>query len=70
MTERKATFLDTIGPGSKQLFARHKETGERISARRFFSLPGDEYERDGYVLMTTARRRERQGGLFEDECDT
>lgn len=46
--------MDTLGRAGKQLFARHKESGHRISARRFYGLDGaDAYEREGYVLMTT-----------------
>lgn len=53
--ERRAGFVDTLGTPSKLLFARHKETGRRISAGRFYRLKGDDsYEREGYVLMTTA----------------
>ena len=71
-TERKAEWLDTLGIVSKKLFARHKETGRRITARRFYKLPGeDKYERQGYVLMTTAKKfvpdeRFRQQPLFKE----
>lgn len=68
MAERRAEWIDTIGRASKQLFARHRETGRRISAGMFYRLPapaGDgttadpaKFEREGYVLMTTAKRVE------------
>jgi hypothetical protein len=53
--ERPAEVLDLFGRASKQLFARHRTTGQRISARRFYGLrdDGNDYEREGYVLMTT-----------------
>lgn len=57
MTGRRAEWIDTFGKPSKLLFAKHKETGSRITARKFYGLPGtDKYEREGYVLMTTAKR--------------
>lgn len=53
-TERRAEFLDTIGKAANYLFARHKETGHRITARVFYrKFKGGTYEREGYVLMTT-----------------
>jgi hypothetical protein len=61
-SERPADFLDTIGPASRKLFARHRETGHRITSRRFYrDLQGGTYERQGYVLMTTAKQREASG---------
>jgi hypothetical protein len=55
-TEYKATWDDLRGNRSKALFARHQETGRRISASKFYKLPGDDqYEREGYVLMTTRK---------------
>ena len=54
MPERRATLLDTIGKASRYLFARNKTTGQRISARTFYSLSGKgTYERGDFVLMTT-----------------
>jgi hypothetical protein len=69
MAERNAEWLDTFGARSRQLFARHKETGKRISARKFYGLPGekDSMEREGYVLMTTAAKpkdESKQDRLF------
>jgi hypothetical protein len=66
-TEYKAGWEDRYGQRSKYLFARHKETGHRISARRFYGLPGEhDYEREGYVLMTTRRPNdEPKPGLFD-----
>ena len=69
MAERKADWLDTFGARSNYLFARHKETGRRISARRFYGLPGEQgsMEREGYVLMTTAAKPKdetKQGRLL------
>lgn len=53
--ERPAdNFLDVRGKRSNLLFARHKETGKRITSRRFYRLKGKGNEREGYVLMTTA----------------
>ena len=56
--ERPAEWLDTFGDRSRYLFARHKETGRRISARRFYGLPANQgsMQRDAYVLMTTAAK--------------
>jgi hypothetical protein len=63
VSERKAEWLDTFGARSNYLFARHKETGRRISARQFYRLPGDRgsMEREGYVLMTTAAQPKEEG---------
>jgi len=56
--ERAADFLETLGLASKQLFARDRKTGHRISARKFYGLPGkDRYRRGDYVLMTTRAAR-------------
>ena len=64
MPERKADFIDTIGMASRRLFARHKKTGHRITARMFYGLKGgdDDYEREGYVLMTTKAAPKDAGG--------
>lgn len=59
MKERPAEWIDTIGIPSKKLFARHKDSGHRITVRMFYQLSGDgTYEREGYVLMTTAPRHD------------
>ena len=67
MAERKAEAVDLTGNLRKYLFARNKTTGHQIGIGRFYRLRGeDDYEREGYVLMTTARRRENLSkGLFE-----
>jgi hypothetical protein len=64
MTERKAEWSDLYGARSKRLFARHKETGRRISASKFYELPGErgQMERQGYVLMTTAAKPKDDDG--------
>jgi len=72
MSERKAEWWDTFGARSNYLFARHPETGQRISARQFYGLvamPGEDgqSERQGYVLMTTAAKPKddtKQGRLL------
>lgn len=69
MTERKAEWSDLYGAASKRLFAIHTETGRRISAGKFFGLPGERgsMERQGYVLMTTAakpKNEPKQGRLL------
>jgi len=69
MAERKAEWLDTFGTRSNYLFARHQETGHRISASKFYDLPGERgsLERQGYVLMTTAAKPKdetKQGRLL------
>ena len=52
---RKAEFMDLFGSRSKQLYAVNPKTGQRISARKFYGLPGtDQFTREGFVLMTTA----------------
>jgi hypothetical protein len=66
--EYKAGWSDLYGQRSKCLFARHKETGHRITARQFYGMSGDnQYEREGYVLMTTRKPAEepKDRGLFQ-----
>ena len=68
--EYRATWSDLYGDRSKSLFARHQDTNHRISARKFYSLSGDnQYEREGYVLMTTRKppAEPRTEPLFEKE---
>jgi hypothetical protein len=65
--ERPAEFNDTVGDVGHFLFACHKRTGRRITVRKFYGLRGlHQFERGGYVLMTTApKKAPSQTALFD-----